>query len=265
MAVAGAEERRIDHLAKHKPIPAGHVNDRRSVYWVDREPLGPPTVMAMTPRLEGLAKHRSLVGEYRFNRERNRYLAREPFYKEIKQTSKNIPEASPRIEALSEHKEAHTHYAYDRDLPMQTSENVPESTERINTLAKSKTELWTKQRKWLNPDQFYDFLPQPVSKAAKTTTATPRVESLAEHKIVSASFQPERPVRWPIEEQALKINATLRVCQLARPRSRTMIRDDGWDPYVVSKAARYAQVTPRLEELSTPLPRKIRSKLAVKA
>lgn len=66
--------------------------------------------------------------------------------------------------------------------------------------------------------------------------------------------------RWPIEEQALKINATLRVCQLARPRSRTMIRDDGWDPYMVSKAARYAQISPRVEELSAPIPRKCRSK-----
>ena len=68
--------------------------------------------------------------------------------------------------------------------------------------------------------------------------------------------------RWDIPEQALKINASLRVCQLARPRSRNMAKDDDFDPYFVPKAARHATITPRVEELAIPLPRKVRSKKA---
>lgn len=69
--------------------------------------------------------------------------------------------------------------------------------------------------------------------------------------------------RWDIPDDALKINASLRVCQLARPRSRTLAKDDDFDPYLVPKAARHAQITPRIEELSIPLPRKVRSKKVV--
>ena len=35
---------RFDELAKSKPVPQGYVEDRRSVYWVDKLPLQPPTV-----------------------------------------------------------------------------------------------------------------------------------------------------------------------------------------------------------------------------
>lgn len=66
--------------------------------------------------------------------------------------------------------------------------------------------------------------------------------------------------RWLVSEEALKLNASMRLCQLARPRSRTILRDDNFDPYLVSRAARYAQITPRIEELAVPQPRKQRSK-----
>lgn len=250
---------RIDFLARHKPIPAGHVDDRRSVYWVDRQPLGAPTAMAMTPRLEVLSKHRALVSQYKFNRDRKFAMDLEPFYKMIKPTSKNVPEASPRVTALSAHKNVVSEYKYDRELPSLTSE-VGSATARIEQLSRSKTELWRSKGGWPNEAMYYDVLPQPVSESAKKAAATPRVETLAEHKHVNTAFKPEKPVRWDIPEQTLKINASLRVCQLARPRSRSMIKDDDFDPYLVPKAARHAQITPRVEELAVPLPRKQRSK-----
>lgn len=61
---------------------------------------------------------------------------------------------------------------------------------------RSKTELWDKKGGWPNEQMFYTSLPQPVSAAAMKASATPRVESLAEHKNVSAGFRPERPIRW---------------------------------------------------------------------
>lgn len=75
-------------------------------------------------------------------------------------------------------------------------------------------------------------------------------------------FQGEKPVQWPVSEQALKSLATIRLQQLSRPRSRTMIRDD-FDPYKVSPAARKTRPTPRLEELAVPIPRKVRTKKLV--
>jgi len=260
MSVAASQDGpRHNYLARHKPIPAGHLDDRRSTYWVDRQPLGPPTVMAMTPRLEALSKHRSLVANYRANREYS--YDKEPFYKEIKRTSSNVPEASPRVVALSAHKIYHSDYQFDRDLPTNTRP-ANDASSRVEELARSKTELWQKKGGWPNENVFHTFLPQPVSLTARKHTATARVEALAEHKPYHTSFRPERPIRWDISEETLKINASLRVCQLARPRSRNLAKDDDFDPYFVPKAARHATITPRVEELSIPLPRKVRAKKA---
>lgn len=60
---------------------------------------------------------------------------------------------------------------------------------------RSKTEIWEKKGGWPNTMQFYETLPQPVSQNARRATATPRVETLAEHKSSPATFKPERPVR----------------------------------------------------------------------
>jgi hypothetical protein len=63
-----------------------------------------------------------------------------------------------------------------------------------------------------------------------------------------------------VSEEAMKSIATLRLQQLSRPQSRCLIRDD-YDPYKVSPGAKKAAPTPRLEELSAPIPRKIRPKV----
>lgn len=53
----------------------------------------------------------------------------------------------------------------------------------------------------------------------------------------------------------------MRVQQLARPKSHSQYKEDydnGW--HRVSPGAKNARPTPRLEELSKPLPRKVRQK-----
>lgn len=72
-------------------------------------------------------------------------------------------------------------------------------------------------------------------------------------------FKDEKTVKWPVSQEALEAIASLRLQQLSRPRSRTMIKDD-YDPYKISPAARKARTTPRLDELCVPIPRKVRSK-----
>ena len=90
---------------------------------------------------------------------------------------------------------------------------------------------------------------------------TSRVENLADAKRPHTNYRPERPVEWPVQDNALKAVASLRLQQLARPKSRTSANDD-YDPYKVSIGARLARVTPRVAELAEPIPRKVRQKKA---
>lgn len=99
----------------------------------------------------------------------------------------------------------------------------------------------------------------PVSQAAMKANHTERIETLAQSKGYYKGFRDERPVQWDVENSALNAIATLRLQQLARPRSRTMIKDD-YDPYKISQSAKRARCTPRVEELCVPLPRKVRTK-----
>lgn len=102
----------------------------------------------------------------------------------------------------------------------------------------------------------------PVSMAAMRANHTERIETLANAKGYHQKFQGERPVQWQVENSALNAIATIRLQQLARPRSRTMINDD-FDPYKISPSAKRARCTPRLDELCVPLPRKCRTKKIV--
>lgn len=128
------------------------------------------------------------------------------------------------------------------------------STDRLEALSKPKVRqdrFGMVETEW---GQFY-----PVSDAAKKTQPTERIESLAESKRYHSQFQSEKPVQWPVSDSAMKAIASLEIQKLARPRSRTMIKDD-YDPYKVTIAARRARATPRLEELCVPIPRKVRAK-----
>jgi hypothetical protein len=88
-----------------------------------------------------------------------------------------------------------------------------------------------------------------------------RVELLAGHKEPHAQYKGERFVQWPVSDNAKNSTATLRLQQLARPKSGRL-RSDDYDPYRVSQAARLARVTPRVSELSSPVPRKVRQKVS---
>ena len=101
--------------------------------------------------------------------------------------------------------------------------------------------------------------PFPVSPGAKKAVASERLDALAESKRTHTQFRDERPVQWNVDDGALKAIATVRLQQLSRPRSRTMINDD-FDPYKIAPGAKKAKVTPRIEELAVPIQRKVRTK-----
>ncbi|XP_062573164.1 sperm microtubule associated protein 2-like isoform X2 [Saccostrea cucullata] len=259
-----ASDNRIDLLANPKSVPNTFQEDRRSVYWVDRQPptAGPhgTTQIIASARVQELARHRTPNQHgWRGDRPTPIWAVRDGAKK---------AEAGPRLVALSEHKEPHPRYLFDRTAYMtmpliQVSDGATKATptERLETLSKPKDRrdrdkfgVITLATSW---GQY-----NPVAPAAKTAQCTPHVESLAEPKKYHPRFVGEKPVQWQVDESALKAIANLRLQQLCRPRSRTMIKDD-YDPYKVSMAARRAHATPRVEELCVPIPRKVRAKKIV--
>ncbi|KAL3891499.1 hypothetical protein ACJMK2_003760 [Sinanodonta woodiana] len=243
---------RLEQLAKPKPIPPGFLEDRRSVYWIDYVPPQPgesgTTEITASARVQELSRHRPPHSAWKGDR-----------ITPIWPVSDSAKNATPteRIIALCEQKKI---YAFlDRSPYTEVSLGARSATasSRLEMLAKPKIK---EDRFGIKETQWGQYIPVPDT--AMKARATERIESLAQYKPYHKEFKNERPVQWPISESALKVLPTMRLQQLSRPRSRTMIKDD-YDPYKVTFAARKARPTPRLEELCVPLPRKVRPKKIV--
>ncbi|KAK2183654.1 hypothetical protein NP493_301g02043 [Ridgeia piscesae] len=98
-----------------------------------------------------------------------------------------------------------------------------------------------------------------VPPAALHASCTDYVQNLAVAKVVPKEYRPMNPVARPVTSEAQHAMATQRVQQLARPKSGKMKTDD-FEPFHVSPFAKRAVPSPRVIELSTPLPRKVRTK-----
>ncbi|KAK3758133.1 hypothetical protein RRG08_053776 [Elysia crispata] len=242
---------RLPVLAQPKRLPPAYRDDRRSVYWVEREPLrgGPDghTVFIATPRVVQLARHKTCVGAWQPHRP-----------SPIWPVSDGAMTASStaRLAQLSEHRMPHRSYTFDCDPQWEISDasKKASASARIDALAVPK------KREEVHPslDPYWGYR-YPVSEAAMRTNPTERLDALAMHKTYHKDFQDARQVQWDVSQQALEALASLRLQQLARPRSRTMIKDD-YDPYKIAPSAKKTRATPRVEELALPIPRKVRQK-----
>ncbi|XP_034323213.2 sperm microtubule associated protein 2 isoform X2 [Magallana gigas] len=263
-----ASDGRLGLLANPKSVPRTFQEDRRSVYWVDRLPptAGPhgtteiryvrrttsDTEAIASARVQELSKHRT-PNQHGWRGDRPT-----PIWG-VSEGAQKV-DAGPRLVSLSQHKEPHPQYLFDRTAYMTVNEGAKKAnpSERLDVLSKprdrrdrDKFGVITLETSW---GQYNPVLP-----AAKTAQCTPHVEALAEPKKYHPRFAGEKPVQWDVNESALKAIANLRLQQLSRPRSRTMIKDD-YDPYRVTLAARRAHATPRIDELCVPIPRKVRPK-----
>lgn len=99
-----------------------------------------------------------------------------------------------------------------------------------------------------------------MEKARELPSASPRVTTLAEPKQADCRYQGPR-LSLSVSKEAQSCIATERVHQLARPKNKHPEAED-FDPltYTVSQAALLAVSSPRIAELATPLPRKVRVK-----
>nr|XP_022289887.1 testicular haploid expressed gene protein-like isoform X5 [Crassostrea virginica] len=252
-------EGRIGSLANPKSVPLTFQEDRRSVYWVDRLPptAGPhgTTEIIASARVQELAKHRT-PNQHGWRGDRPT-----PIWGVSEGAQR--ADAGPRLVSLSQHKEPHPRYLFDRTAYMTVNEGAKNatSTERLGMLSRPKDRRDRDKFGVISLETSWGQY-NPVSPAAKSAQCTSHVESLAEPKKYHPRFAGEKPVQWSVDESALKAIANLRLQQLSRPRSRTMIKDD-YDPYKVPMAARRAHATPRIEELCLPIPRKVRPKKVV--
>lgn len=96
--------------------------------------------------------------------------------------------------------------------------------------------------------------------ARELPPASDRVNTLSEAKLVHKDYMPPR-LDFGVSKEAMNCIATERVYQLARSKNKHLETED-YDPltFTVSRSALLAQPSPRIEELATPLPRKIRVK-----
>ena len=169
-------------------------------------------------------------------------------------------EASDRVASLSQPKDWARFFTLHRPVMTTVSKGAQNASasDRIEHLATPK------QYQPLKIKESWEFdcykWDNEITAAAKNAHATERLESLAESKSLHNQFRFAKPVRWNTEDSTLKAIATLRIQQLARPKSRG--KNEQFDPYKVSSAAVHARPTPRIDELCLPIPRKIRQKKA---
>ncbi|XP_041479004.1 testicular haploid expressed gene protein-like [Lytechinus variegatus] len=245
--------RRLDVLARPKQLPPTYREDRRSVYWLDKPPLMPgsdgTTKFACTDWVAALSNHKPIY---------SRYVSDRPSPKSVVSKAAQNAEASERVAFLAEPKDWARHFTLHRPVMTHVTKGAQQATasERIEFLAKPKTYQPLKiKESW---DYDINEWDNEISSAAKNARCSERLETLAEPKALHNHFRFAKPIRWNTEDSTLKAIATLRLQQLARPKSRG--KNEQYDPYKVSSAAIHARSTPRIDELCAPIPRKMRQK-----
>lgn len=243
-------ENRLNVLAQCKKTPPGFLEDRRSVYWVDKVPPTPPTKFGLTKRQKELVKSKEYHQDFKPDRPSSIWqvsraaLSRHP---------------TPRLKELSRPKPFHPDWVAMKSsysvVPYAVLKNEP--SERLNTLSQPKEYKPLPIRS----DSQWDWgeWVSTIPPAAKNHIASARLEQLAESKPSPNSYMGNRSVIWPVAPNVMQVQATTRVQQLARPKTRQAL-DQDYDPYRVSFAARMAVPSPRVVDLALPIPRKVRAK-----
>ena len=170
-------------------------------------------------------------------------------------------EASERLANLAEFKPVHRDYVYERSAFTRVSSAAKnaDGSERLTQLSHPKPhKIWANSEDTIVEGEFSEPITQ-VPLSARNHVCTDRLSSLSQAKQDHQNYLGERSVMWPVSASAMNASATLRLQQLARPKSRDNINDD-YNFYKVSLGARMARPSPRTCELSLPIPRKIRQK-----
>lgn len=167
---------------------------------------------------------------------------------------------SPRVEELAQPKKVHP--SYQPCKPVMTM--IPDDalfalpTVRIKQLAEPKQYPELK----IKDDSEWDWSEwkSDLTEAAKSAKPTERIEYLARPKTAPPTYRPAREPQWPVNSSAKTIQASERLQKLARHKNKGSWEDYDPNAYSVSLGAKHAHASPRINELSAPLPRKCSTK-----
>ncbi|XP_064184770.1 sperm microtubule associated protein 2 isoform X1 [Anguilla rostrata] len=232
---------RIEQLARPKP---SHLKwpDRRSVYWLDELPgrrRGGPTTFELTPRWLALCDGKPPRAGFQDNR-------RPPVWEVTAAALRGAP--SERVCSLAQPRLPVQGWQPGRPLlakPKPSARSTVPSSRVCELACPRKT----------RPPSLLLGDARPSLSGLRTRTPSTRIHHLAVPKLTHPQYQQGRPVSWPVLGPAREAVASDRVQVLAQPKLRK-VQEKGYDPFTVRPAACRASATPRVLELSEPLPRK---------
>ncbi|XP_053191106.1 theg spermatid protein [Scomber japonicus] len=219
----------IQQLAQPKPNRLRYP-DRRSVYWLDELP--PKTTSPTTKIVSSPSSRLS------------------PEWDVSEWALRAVP--SERLCSLAKPRQTAVGWQPDRSLlfPLSRATQKAVATSRICQLAQPK-------RKQVTGGSGHK--PRPVPMTHMPCRASAHIELLATPKHEHPKFEGERSVCWPISRASRNYIASQRLLELSSPKERKALFE-GYNPYIVSRAARSASPSPRIQQLCLPLPRKCCSK-----
>ncbi|KAM3595281.1 uncharacterized protein V6R79_021053 [Siganus canaliculatus] len=229
---------RIQKLAEPKPNRLRYP-DRRSVYWLDAVPperTGSITKPELTPRWMELCRSKKIYTQDTLS--------------PIWDVSKGAltATASSRLRSLAQPRAPADGWEPSRPLlaPLRRATQIAVATSRICQLAQPKRRLVV---------QSTDYISKAASVTHIPSKASAHVELLATPKHKHPKYEGQRPVSWLVSRAARNYVASGRLLELSSPKERRALFE-GYDPYVVSRAACSANPSPRIQQLCLPLPRK---------
>ncbi|XP_040917213.1 theg spermatid protein [Toxotes jaculatrix] len=229
-------------LAEPKPNRLRY-SDRRSVYWLDKLPpekTGSTTKIELTPRWSELCRSKKLYTQ----------VILSPIWEVSEWALRAVP--SKRLCSLAQPRAPAADWEPDRSLlaPLSRATQTAVASARICQLAQPK------RRQVLEGSGTKS---KPVPMTHLPCKASAHIELLSTPKHDHPKFEGERSVYWPVSRGARHHVASQRLLELSSPKERKALFE-GYDPYIVSRAARSASPSPRIQQLCLPLPRKCSSK-----
>ncbi|XP_053321487.1 testicular haploid expressed gene protein [Spea bombifrons] len=229
---------RMDYLARPKTDFLRHQN-RPSVYW----PMKPQlmTVCGLSKRQEELAHPKSVHNNYKQDRP-------SPIWPIKASSLTAVP--SPRIKQLAQAKGVSVEWQEDRSVYSIVSEGAKRASATHRIIQLSMPRQSSTEAPPRTPN-IHQLKREGSATSEKRMAPTARTEALAVPKTEHHQFQHDLPIERKVPASALHAQASDRICQLAKPRIRKAIFE-GYDPYKISPAAKNADASPRVLELSTP-------------
>ncbi|XP_044023295.1 theg spermatid protein isoform X3 [Siniperca chuatsi] len=232
---------RTQKLAQPKPNRLRYP-DRRSVYWLDKLPpekTGSTTKIELTPCWSELCRSKKFYTQVTLS----------PIWEVSEWALRAV--ASDRLCSLAQPRALAAGWQPNHPLlaPLNRATQTAVATTRICQLAQPKRRLFLE-------GSGHKSKPVPVTHIPCKASA--HIELLATPKHDHPKFKGERSVCWPVSRAARNYTASQRLLELSSPKERKALFE-GYDPYIVSWAARSASPSPRIQQLCLPLPRKCSS------